>query len=368
MHPAGRQAEATYLGGRKITVLEGLLSTQAEQLYITLLRDAGASEVRDPDRLAEYGDAVPELLEKAFARMADDGHRLIPVEPRLAIQAAVLALERHMLDEHEACARAIAAMSALDNTQVLSPMAVEPGHLARGVAAEEAAHISVDIVAAAQREVMTFQMESGLGRSATGIPSKLRAAEKLRHRGVRMRCIFDTGYLASPRGQGVVERFTNDGFEVRAVHGLPGSMMLVDGTTALLPVDSRAVGGAVVVNDKTITDQLRSAFEVHWTRSVPLIEDGTPGDRAPSRMQRQILGMLAAGMKDESIARNLGVSLRTLRRSITGMSESAGVPTRFALAVVATRRGWIGAQAVDGLPARSGVERRAEDLAGRRTA
>jgi DNA-binding CsgD family transcriptional regulator len=349
-------------------VLEGLLSTQGEQLYMTLLRGDGASEVHDLDKVAEGGDAMRELLEKAFARVADDGRRLIPVEPRLAIQAAVLAMERHMLDEHEACARAIAAMSALEVTQVPSPMAVEPAHLARGVEAEEAAHISVDIVAAAQREVMTFQTESGLGRSVTGIPSKLRAAEKLRHRGVRMRCIFDTEYLASPRGQGVVERFANDGFEVRAVHGLPGAMTLVDGRMVLLPVESRAVGGAVVVNDKTIADQLRSAFEVHWTRSVPLVLDGTLGDGAPSRPQRQILGMLAAGMKDESIARNLGVSLRTLRRSITGMSESAGVPTRFALAVVATRRGWIGVRAVDRLAVRSDAEQRTEALAGRRPA
>jgi DNA-binding CsgD family transcriptional regulator len=342
-------------------VLEGLLSTQGEQLYIALLLGDRASAVRDLGRPAERGDATRELLEKAFARVADDGRRLIPVEPRLAIQAAVLAMERHMLDEHETCARAIAAMSALEDTQVPSPMAVEPGHLARGVAAEEASHISVDIVAAAQREVMTFQTESGLGRSATGIPSKLRAAEKLRHRGVRMRCIFDTGYLASPQGQGVVERFASDGFEVRAVHGLPGAMTLV-------PVDSRAVGGAVVVNDKTITDQLRSAFEVHWTRSVPLVEDGTPDDRALSRIQRQILGMLAAGMKDESIARNLGVSLRTLRRSITGMSESAGVPTRFALAVVATRRGWVSAQAGATLAARPDVELQPQALPRRKTA
>ncbi len=348
-------------------MLEGLLSAQAERLYMRLLRD-GATNVRDLDELAEHGDSPRELLAKNFARAVNDGRRLVPVAPRLAIQAAVLAMERHMLDEHEACARAIAAMSSLEDAQVLSPAAAGPGHLVRGIAAEEAGHLSVDMVAAAYREVMTFQTESGFGWTRSDIPNMLRATEKLRHRGVRMRCIFDTGYLSSSRGHGVVEHFAKDGFEVRAGHNLPGAMMLVDGKTALLPVDSPAVGGAVMVNDKTIADQLRSAFEVHWARSVPLVGDDMAGEQGLTRMQRQILGMLAAGMKDESIARHLGVSLRTLRRSITAMSEFAGVPTRFALAVVATRRGWIDTRTADRLAARSDDGERVEGYPGRKTA
>lgn len=351
-------------------MLEGILSTQAERLYITLLKD-GTSTAHNLHEMVEYDEAVQELLMKNFARATSDGKRLIPVAPRLAIQAAVLAVESHMLDEHEVCARAIAVMPSLEAAYMPSPTEPESGRIVRSVPVEEARNISMDMVAAAHHEVMTFQTGSSLGRMLHDKPGRPQAIaiDRLRHRGVRMRCIFDTDCLASSHGQDAVERFEKDGFEVRAVHNLPGAMMLVDRGTALLSVDSPDSNPALMVSDKTIANQLGSAFEAHWTRGVPLAEDGGPGEQSLSRMQqRQILGMLAAGMKDESIARHLGVSLRTLRRSITTMSESAGVPTRFALAVVATKLGWIGSQSAVGLTARPDIGQREEALTRRKRA
>lgn len=59
-------------------------------------------------------------------------------------------------------------------------------------------------------------------------------------------------------------------------------------------------------------------FEHCWHTALPygdaaVAEQGGDG---LSEQQRAALGMLASGMKDEKIARNLGVSLRTVSRML----------------------------------------------------
>jgi DNA-binding NarL/FixJ family response regulator len=51
--------------------------------------------------------------------------------------------------------------------------------------------------------------------------------------------------------------------------------------------------------------------------------------------------MLAAGAKDEQIARALGVSLRTVRRRVAALLADLGVRSRFQAGVEAMRRGWV---------------------------
>jgi DNA-binding NarL/FixJ family response regulator len=56
---------------------------------------------------------------------------------------------------------------------------------------------------------------------------------------------------------------------------------------------------------------------------------------------RQLVEMLAAGAKDEQIARALGVSLRTVRRRVAALLADLGVRSRFQAGVEAMRRGWV---------------------------
>ncbi|MFE7357241.1 response regulator transcription factor [Streptomyces sp. NPDC057543] len=56
---------------------------------------------------------------------------------------------------------------------------------------------------------------------------------------------------------------------------------------------------------------------------------------------RQLLTYLSGGLTDESIARELGVSERTVARRITRLQQMLGARTRFQLGVQASRRGWL---------------------------
>ncbi|CAL9532836.1 helix-turn-helix domain-containing protein [Streptomyces sp. enrichment culture] len=57
--------------------------------------------------------------------------------------------------------------------------------------------------------------------------------------------------------------------------------------------------------------------------------------------QRELLRLLAAGLKDEAIARRLGVHVHTARRRISRLLEALEARTRFQAGARATARGWL---------------------------
>ncbi|MFF9869684.1 LuxR C-terminal-related transcriptional regulator [Streptomyces sp. NPDC013953] len=65
--------------------------------------------------------------------------------------------------------------------------------------------------------------------------------------------------------------------------------------------------------------------------------DGGTEDFSPK--EREVLAMLAAGAKDEAIARRLGCSERTLLRLLTALVAKLGAESRFAAGVQAARLG-----------------------------
>ena len=70
---------------------------------------------------------------------------------------------------------------------------------------------------------------------------------------------------------------------------------------------------------------------------MPELDRGGPAPTCAGCLLRQ----LAAGAKDEQIARTLGLSLRTVRRRVADLLIELGVDTRFQAGVEAVRRGWL---------------------------
>jgi DNA-binding NarL/FixJ family response regulator len=79
-----------------------------------------------------------------------------------------------------------------------------------------------------------------------------------------------------------------------------------------------------------------------WDQSLPLTP-GAENDGAASNeledIDRALLQLLTAGVKDQAIARQLGVSLRTIRRRLANLMHEAGAVSRFQLGMLAGRRG-----------------------------
>jgi len=125
---------------------------------------------------------------------------------------------------------------------------------------------------------------------------------------------------------------------------LPLQMLICDRKRALLPLTGAAAGGTesvVLVGPSALLDGLIEIFETYWQRSTPLWPTGRreAGGTGLSEEEYEVLQLLAAGLKDEAIARQLGVSMRTARRRISSLITKLGVGTRFQAGIEAARHG-----------------------------
>ena len=78
-------------------------------------------------------------------------------------------------------------------------------------------------------------------------------------------------------------------------------------------------------------------FEQLWLRAAAARPH--PDGEAASDDRRRILELLMIGTKDETIARQLGLSLRTVRRRVAELMDELGARTRFQAGMEAHRRG-----------------------------
>jgi DNA-binding CsgD family transcriptional regulator len=117
-------------------------------------------------------------------------------------------------------------------------------------------------------------------------------------------------------------------------------MLVIRGTHAVLP---EPLGFAdeprLLVRQPALVGALTYLFEAYWDQASPLPDLDVRRPRVDLR--GNLLRQLAAGAKDEQIARTLGLSLRTVRRRVAELLIELGVDTRFQAGVEAVRRGWL---------------------------
>ncbi|MFG2489123.1 response regulator transcription factor [Streptomyces virginiae] len=80
-------------------------------------------------------------------------------------------------------------------------------------------------------------------------------------------------------------------------------------------------------------------FERDWAQATPYATGPQAAHGVSQTMKQTILVMLAKGLKDDTIARRLGISLRTCRRHVSELLETLGAHSRFEAGVIAERQG-----------------------------
>ena len=70
-------------------------------------------------------------------------------------------------------------------------------------------------------------------------------------------------------------------------------------------------------------------------------EGSCHGAAEPSAVERELLGLLAEGLTDATVAKRLNVSLRTERRMVAELMRRLGASGRFEAGVKAARLRWI---------------------------
>ncbi len=140
-----------------------------------------------------------------------------------------------------------------------------------------------------------------------------------------------------------------NGVEVRVAHSIPVRLLIADGELALVPLpsagDRNPGGGALLIHPSGLLDALKAVFALVWESASVLVVSGDSldqvgGDRLQA-IDAQVLSLLLAGLTDQAIGGQLGLSLRTVQRRVRLLMDRAQVDTRLQLGYQARRRGWL---------------------------
>ncbi|MFD4909956.1 helix-turn-helix transcriptional regulator [Kitasatospora purpeofusca] len=155
-------------------------------------------------------------------------------------------------------------------------------------------------------------------------------------RGIRMRSLYQHATRFDQPTRLHAEQLIGAGAEVRTLPEVLPQMIIVDGALALLPARS---GGALVIREPDLLAYLLDVFARDWENATPFATGPQAAHDIAVTVKQSILVLLAKGLKDESIARRLGISLRTCRRHVSEILEGLGAHSRFQAGVFAERRG-----------------------------
>ncbi|WP_078877215.1 MULTISPECIES: helix-turn-helix transcriptional regulator [Streptomyces] len=165
-------------------------------------------------------------------------------------------------------------------------------------------------------------------------------------RGARIMALYSRHLLQVEYVRDYLTEAVHQGAEVRLAEYLPIRLLILDDGLSILPIDPQdSSQGAIAIHSSEVTGALKGIFSFHWTAAETFTgqrPDEGPADRyLLTSQERAIARMLAIGVKDEAIARQLGISPRTLSRVIAMFLEKLGVQTRFQAAIQLVRAGLI---------------------------
>ncbi|MFI5620277.1 LuxR C-terminal-related transcriptional regulator [Streptomyces sp. NPDC051567] len=172
-------------------------------------------------------------------------------------------------------------------------------------------------------------------------------------RGVTVRAMYGRRTASVPDMARHLRERAELGVEIRLSPVVPMNMFLADENFALLLTDPHeSAAGAIVAKGTALVRSYLALYEYCWQCATPYGEESSAGQGGDglSEQQQAALHMLASGIKDEQIARNLGVSLRTASRLLSEIMQELGAASRFEAGVRAARLGWLDAKVPTSVP------------------
>ncbi|MEU3606697.1 helix-turn-helix domain-containing protein [Streptomyces sp. NPDC035033] len=275
-----------------------------------------------------------------------------PTPQVVAPDVALVGLLRHERDRLESrlaeTSRAHTALETLAGTflrartepgsEVEVEIVEDPERIRRELAGlTETARESVHSMAtgSVRREEMALELDRDRARVA---------------RGVRVQAMYSHRVGQVPEMDQHLAARTALGAEVRLCSVVPMNMVLADESFALLPTDPRDPDSpAILARGPGLVRVYRSLYAYCWHAATPYGHQepgGSDGDGL-TEQQRTVLRMLASGIKDEQVARALGVSLRTVSRLISEVMHELGAASRFEAGVKAARLGLLDGEGGD---------------------
>jgi DNA-binding CsgD family transcriptional regulator len=162
-------------------------------------------------------------------------------------------------------------------------------------------------------------------------------------RGVEIKTLYQDAARNDPHTTAHAHWLLSMGGEVRTAPLIPQRLVIVDRAQALVPIDPADTRqGALHVTEPGLVSALVELFDQAWSTAVPLgaVTDNDPGTGL-STTERELLGLLGAGLTNDTAGARLGLSTRTVRRHMASIMERLNAASRFEAGIKAAQRNWL---------------------------
>ncbi len=319
------------------------LDEVARAVYARVVMDGGAER----DGLVARVGLRPEDVDRACEVLIDlrllvpgpEPRTLLPSDPEVAEAELTLPLEQDIQQRRQAVVRTQRQLQAMIPVYQSSRQPVRHDEDIRTV--DDPAEVRRELVAASRdcaEEALTMQ-PGGIRRSGTLADAMTRDLAML-ERGVRMRILYQHTARASLAVRRYVRRVVDAGAEVRTTTEPFERLIIFDRRVAFVP-QPRTEGrtpGAVIVTQPVLVAFLRRVQENHWLGGQDFDAQEVHDEYRTDDLERSILRLMALGLKDDAVARRLGMSTRTCRRHVSSILDELGATSRFQAGVLAAAR------------------------------
>lgn len=314
------------------------ISNLDEQLYRALLHNPRATL----SHITAATGTSPVLARRGLDRLETMGlvsrqgqpARFVPAAPDMAVEALILRRQ----EELERCR--IAAATLLAEYQQAGQSAA--GLVEVIVGRESTFQRYRQLLTTARGEVLMFDKPPYIG------PAENPLEVDVLSRGVTWKAVYAPQALEIPERMAQLRIWQEAGEQARVCANVPLKLVMVDRALALLPLiaDSETHSEehtAILVHPCSLLTTLGMLFDMLWEQSLPLRWTGPTAvsETGLDETDHAMLQLLTAGFKDQAIARNLDLSLRTVRRRLSNLMAAHGLTSRFQLGQLAVQRDWV---------------------------
>lgn len=268
--------------------------------------------------------------------------RTLPVQPDVLVDRLIADIEAAAAQQRADLLNARAELSALLNAHLAERGECSPGGIERIAELPIALIRITELARAAEREILGMHIcrSQPIGPAgSSGLPN-LRPLRK----GVRTCLIYQHEHLADTATLEHLQAMADEGASIRTIANPGICTVVIDRRVGVVTAVDGSGGETLIVRGTSIVRVLSDFFQHCWPLAQPLARTPEPGTvEADSLTERDrvILHLLSLGIKDDVIARQLGVSVRTIRRQISALFEKLGVTSRFQAGFQAVQRGWL---------------------------
>lgn len=200
---------------------------------------------------------------------------------------------------------------------------------------------TAEIVAEAEISIMTM-------RSCGARTEQILTAENPDHdrvhrntSGTRVQraAVYDARLLELDGALDILHRRQASGEDVRIADNVPFSAVTVDGRMAVLDLSNLDADGAgsLELSRGSVVEAITLVMTDFFGRGTRLPQSGGRLRSSEDRDQ-MILSLLVAGTSDATVARQLGISVRTVERRVSQIMERLGTSSRMQTGAEAVRR------------------------------